>query len=253
MGAAMLERHEVEAFLAVAEELHFGRAAARLRISPARVSQIVRGLERRVGAPLFERTSRRVALTAIGRRLYDDAAPAWTLLGDAVRRATDGGRGLIGALTAAFAPAAGGLLLVQVAELFRQRHPECAVHIREARPGVEADVSLVALPAGGPGLTVGGVLVREARMLARPAGGPPDGPRLDDPDASLAELLTLVGAGRGTLEVGAHTRRYHARPDVGYDPLPGAPPVEWGLVWRTAAETARIRAFNRAALDLVQS
>ena len=73
----MLERHEVEAFLALADELHFGRAVDRLRMSTTRVSQIIRKLERRVGVPLFDRTSRRVQLTAVGGPLYEDVRPAW--------------------------------------------------------------------------------------------------------------------------------------------------------------------------------
>lgn len=54
----MLERHELDVFLTPAEELHFGRTAERLRVSTARVSQTVQRLERRIGVPLFNRTSR---------------------------------------------------------------------------------------------------------------------------------------------------------------------------------------------------
>ncbi|GAA3168057.1 LysR family transcriptional regulator [Nonomuraea salmonea] len=49
----MLERHELEAFLTLAEELHFGRTAERLRVSTARISQTIAKLERRTGVPLF--------------------------------------------------------------------------------------------------------------------------------------------------------------------------------------------------------
>ena len=60
------ELHELRIFLALADELHFGRAAQRLVLTPSRVSQVIRKLERSLGAPLFERTSRSVRLTAFG-------------------------------------------------------------------------------------------------------------------------------------------------------------------------------------------
>jgi hypothetical protein len=69
----------------------------------------------------------------------------------------------------------------------------------------------------------------------------------------LQELLTLVGAGRGVLPVGAHSMRYDARPDVTYVIVRDAPPLRWGLLWRADAETARIRTFSRAAVGLVRS
>ena len=72
----MLERHEIETFLTLAEELHFGRTAERLRVTTGRISHVVKKLERRIGAPLFERTSRVVRLTPIGRQLADDLTPA---------------------------------------------------------------------------------------------------------------------------------------------------------------------------------
>ncbi|MEU4537290.1 LysR family transcriptional regulator [Streptosporangium sp. NPDC023825] len=55
-----MELRDIEIFLTLAEELHFGRTAVRLCLSPARVTQAIQKQERQVGAPLFERTNRMV-------------------------------------------------------------------------------------------------------------------------------------------------------------------------------------------------
>jgi DNA-binding transcriptional LysR family regulator len=68
-----LDLRLVRSFVAVATELHFGRAAARLYVSQPAVSKQVRKLEEQLGEPLFERDSRHVTLTARGRQFYDDA------------------------------------------------------------------------------------------------------------------------------------------------------------------------------------
>jgi DNA-binding transcriptional LysR family regulator len=75
-----MEMREIEVFLAVAEERHFGRAAQRLHLTTGTVSQTVRTLERRVGAPLFERTSRHVALTQVGTDFLASIRPAYEQL-----------------------------------------------------------------------------------------------------------------------------------------------------------------------------
>jgi uncharacterized protein (TIGR03382 family) len=95
----MPERHEVEAFLTLAEELHFGRTAERLRVSTTRVSQTIRKLERGIGAPLFDRTSRSVSLTPIGRQLRDELRPAYDQVLKSFQNASATGRGVTGTLT----------------------------------------------------------------------------------------------------------------------------------------------------------
>ncbi|MFJ7135575.1 LysR family transcriptional regulator [Streptomyces fungicidicus] len=179
-GESVIERHEVEVFLTLAKELHFGRTAAELHVSTARVSQTIRKLERRVGVPLFHRTSRHVSLTAVGQQLHDELRPAWDGLGAAVRRAVETGRGLTGALRVAFASAAAAQLLAGVAQLFRERAPECEVRIQETQAHLmlprirsgESDLGLTTLPVDDAGLTHGPVLIREAHVLAVPLGHP---------------------------------------------------------------------------------
>jgi hypothetical protein len=105
-------------------------------------------------------------------------------------------------------------------------------------------------------------LVSEKRMLAVALGHPfarretvslADIARTTpiEPQATLQETLTLAGAGRGVAEVGAQTRRYYPRPDVVYVPISDAAPVEWCLMWHEDRETARVRAFNQVADELV--
>lgn len=289
-----MERHEIEAFLTLAEELHFGRTAERLHVTTARVSQTISKLERRVGVPLFERTSRRVVLTAIGERLRDDVRPAHAQIEAGFARAVSAGRGISGELRVGFVGAAAGQLLLRATDRFRGRHPDCEVLIREVQMGEalgrlradEFEALLLCFPQRDPDLTAGPVLLSEPRVLAVAAGHPfarresvsvedlardkvlqapcslpdhwrePGSPRLTPggrPIESGAavetfqEILTLVGAGHGIFPVGAQATRYYARPDVAYVPFGDAPPLDWGLVWRTARATARIRAFSEAA------
>ncbi|MDX3183450.1 MULTISPECIES: LysR family transcriptional regulator [Streptomyces] len=175
-----VERLEIEVFLALAEELHFGRTAERLGVSQSRVSQIVKGIERRIGAPLFDRTSRRVALTPLGRQLRTDLEPHHRGIQQAVGRATETARGLTGRLTVGYTAAWNGSLLLEAADRLRTRHPECAVDILEDSYGAtlrslrtgRVDLHLAELPVDEPDIVVGPTVCTAARALAVPAGHP---------------------------------------------------------------------------------
>ena len=93
-----MEIQQVKAFLAVAEELHFGRAAERLGMLQPPLSRTIRALEDHLGVDLFRRTTRNVALTAAGEALVEPARKMIeyrTLAAEAVRRAADGQTGHI--------------------------------------------------------------------------------------------------------------------------------------------------------------
>ncbi len=94
-------------FLAVAEELHFGRAAARLYISQPSLSNQIKKLEGTLGTELFVRTSREVKLTTAGRTLLGDAPLALAALEDAAEHTRLAGAGVTGTVRLGYAPAAG--------------------------------------------------------------------------------------------------------------------------------------------------
>ncbi|MFE2561135.1 LysR family transcriptional regulator [Streptomyces sp. NPDC059352] len=289
----MLERYELEAFLTLAEELHFGRTAERLGVSTGRISQTVKKLERRVGTPLFARTSRSVRLTPVGLRLYEDLLPAYRQLRAALERATEAGRSVHGRLRAGFATPWGGELLTAAADTLLRRYPGCEVTVREVPLGGGTgplldgtlDVQFVALPVREPELTTGPVVLAADRVLILPAAHPlagrtslgledlaglpliaPEGvnprywrdhhyPRRTPSGAAVGrgptaetwqEVLSHVSAGRGVTPGAALGARYHPRPGIVYVPLRDAPPVEYGLVWPTAGDSALLRAFVAA-------
>ncbi|MFB4289563.1 LysR substrate-binding domain-containing protein [Nonomuraea sp. ATR24] len=175
-----LERSEIETFLTLAQELHFGRTADRLLVSRAHVTQTIQKLERRIGVPLFERSTRQVRLTPIGVQLLDGLGPAYAQIQSTVATVIEAARGITGSLTVGFLTAATGQIALAAAERFRERHPDCAVHVREVQIGTaldplldgQVDVMLICFPIEEEGLTQGPVLFTEPMVLAVPARHP---------------------------------------------------------------------------------
>lgn len=173
-----MELRDIEVFLTLAEELHFGRTAERLHVTPARVSQAIKKQERRVGAPLFDRSSHHVALTPIGRQLRDDLVPAYRGLREGIDRARRSARAEIARKAAPLRLGiiGGGPLddLRPVFDAFATRHPEHPLRIRSipfsdpfgALRAGDLDIAVVWLPVQEPDLTVGPVLFRVPIVLA---------------------------------------------------------------------------------------
>ncbi|MFD3702024.1 LysR family transcriptional regulator [Nocardia sp. NPDC058658] len=173
-----MERNEIEAFLTLSEELHFGRTAERLRVSTAHVSKTIKAIERQVGVPLFERTSRKVALTAVGIQLREELRPAYEQVQRSMRNAKLAGRGIAGTLWVGYFGSAGGRYLLEVGEIFHARYPECEVRIAEMqlsdganrlRSG-EVEALLCCFPMCEPDMAIGPPLISEDKMLAVPSG-----------------------------------------------------------------------------------
>ncbi|MFJ8825329.1 LysR family transcriptional regulator [Streptomyces sp. NPDC102467] len=204
-----MERYEIETFLALAEELHFARTAERLHVSPGRVSQTIKALERRIGGTLFERSSRRVDLTPVGRQLRDDLLPAYEQIQRAVADATAACTDIHGVLRVGFTAPWSGKLLAQAAEAFSTRHPRCSVELQGATYNLvitalrQKDVDLVIAepPVEEPDVIVGPVLFSERRALVVPADHPlaaRESVSLED--FAVLPLIAAVGVSRAWRE-----------------------------------------------------
>ncbi|MFD2764020.1 LysR family transcriptional regulator [Micromonospora eburnea] len=242
----MLERYEVETFLTLAEELHFGRTAERLRVTTGRISHVVRKLERRIGAPLFERTSRVVRLTPIGARLADDLRPLAAGMAEAVQRAVEAGRGLTGELRVAFVGESTAPVLLRAVALFSERHPDCVVHVHEAplattrsslRDGT-IDVLIASYPFDG--MANGPALLHEQRVLAVAANHPLAG----------AESVSLEALAEHPVVQYPAVTSAEFKQDRTPDRTPSGRPVPKGPSGDTFSEMLSLVAMGRGVLPV---
>lgn len=167
---------QVRAFLAVAEDLHFGRAAERLHLAQPHLSRTVRALERDVGAPLFRRTTRRVELTAAGAALVEPAHQ-FVLAGEEARlavRAAHEGRS--GRVRIAFAGPSAHVGVGQLARAVREDHPLIDLDFLPGRYGAaavaevlghDADLALARFPEPPVGV-ISRIVTRDRCVVAVP-------------------------------------------------------------------------------------
>ncbi|MEJ6022792.1 LysR family transcriptional regulator [Ramlibacter sp. PS4R-6] len=144
MSEPVVELRLWRQFLAVAEELHFGRAALRLHITQPPLTQAIALLEERIGARLFERTKRSVKLTPAGAALIPEARELLARAAALPAHARAAAHGEIGRLRLAFVSTVGFGLLPQWVRAFRAQHPQVAFELIEAT----GDVQLPALERG---------------------------------------------------------------------------------------------------------
>ena len=135
-----MELRHLRYFVAVAEELHFGRAAERLHIAQPPLSRQIRDLERELGTPLFVRSSRGVELTPAGRAFLPEAHLTIAQAERAQRTAQRAARGETGRLRVGFVDAATHSgILPDVLAFFRMHLPSIGLSLFEMNPPQQAD------------------------------------------------------------------------------------------------------------------
>jgi DNA-binding transcriptional LysR family regulator len=274
-----LDLRKLRYFLAVADRLHFGRAAEELHIAQPALSRQIRALEQDLGASLFTRNHHGVVLTDAGRQLVADSGPLLASA-DAVRRrvtvAAHGRRRLaVGFRT--------GIPVIPAAQAFEGRHPDVVLDVQRIEWDDQAsmlldgriDVGYVRLPMDETGLRVI-PLYTEPLMVALPAGhrlagkeevteadlageplvwhaDPSTHPtRRPHPDSGLRvrgveEKLEHVAAGRGISFVARSEKLFYSRPDISYVPIPELAPDQVCLAMAASRSSLLAEDFFTAA------
>lgn len=264
-----METRELEYFLAVAEELHFGRAASRVGIAQPALSKAIRQMERRLGTSLFERTSRVVTLTAAGRVLAREARTAL----DAVSAATErtrragardphlvlaikpgGDAGLLPAVLAGYESEPGGLPIEVVfagdrTSMLREGRADAALLYTPADDvrGLDTETLISEVPVA--------VLPVSHALAGRPSLRMADLGRerlhKHDPTAagavgSLSELMHLIALGR-KVAVLPQSLTTPLRDDLTTVPVTDIPPSVLVLAWPAHSTSPSVAALARAA------
>jgi DNA-binding transcriptional LysR family regulator len=127
----MLELRDLQRFATLAEERHFGRAAARLGMGQPQLSRALQRLEAQIGTRLLARNSRGVAPTEAGRALLDDARRVLAIAQAAPQRALQAARGEAGTLALGFSGSCAYAFLPGAIEGFRRKRPGIEFQLRE--------------------------------------------------------------------------------------------------------------------------
>ncbi|MCP5155568.1 MAG: LysR family transcriptional regulator [Ectothiorhodospiraceae bacterium] len=165
-----IELRHLAAFVAVAESLHFRRAAERLHVAQPALSRTIAQLEARLGARLVERSTRNVRLTEAGRVLLPEARATLAAADRAVHRTRAVSEGTVGHLSVTYMDFAINGPLPAILARFRATHPDVEITLRhlwterqrEAVLAGEVDIGFLIGPFDAPG--VRSVVVRRERL-----------------------------------------------------------------------------------------
>lgn len=174
-----MELRHLRYFVAVAEELHFGRAAARLRIAQPPLSRQIHALEGEIGTELFDRSRRRVELTRAGKVLLEEVRRTFAQIDRAIDLARRAGRGESGALSIGFVSAVTHTSLPVILRAFRRGFGHVELYLREMSPADQVlalregriQVGFLRAPIDEPTLAVETIL-RERLVAALPSSHP---------------------------------------------------------------------------------
>jgi DNA-binding transcriptional LysR family regulator len=284
---ADVDLRKLRYFVAVAEQLHFGRAAEALHIAQPALSRQIRALEDELKVQLFVRDKRATELTPAGRQLLADAEPLLASADALHRRVTRAACGT-GSFTIGFMP---GLMVTEAVRALAGRHPQVTVNVLRTNWDDQTavlhdgrvDVSYIRLPVDQSGLQIQALLA-EPRVAVFPAGHRlagkdtiaiadlADEHLLQDPEAvpewrdiatemrsrqrpsapffrTVEEKLEHVAAGHGIVLLPLSTAVFYTRPDIAYSYVSDIGPNKVCLAWDATRRSELIQDFAAIAAD----
>jgi len=274
-----LDLRKLRYFVAVADKLHFGRAADELHIAQPVLSRQIRALEQDLGTPLLIRDSHGVALTDAGKQLLADVGPLLASAHAVRRRVTAAARGSQRLMVGFRA----GIAVAPAVELFATRHPDVPVDVQRIESDEQAtmlldgriDVGYVRLPIDEAGLRVtplyteprvavlparhrlaGKEQITEADLAGEPlvwSGDTSTQPtKRPHPNAGylvrgVDETLEHVAAGRGISFLARSATVFYSHPDISYVPVTDLAPDQVYLAVAASRTSPVVDDFYTAA------
>ncbi|WP_328864185.1 LysR family transcriptional regulator [Streptomyces sp. NBC_00304] len=282
-----METRELRYFVAVAEELHFGRAAQRLKIAQPPLSRAIQQLERRLGAALLDRTSRTVTLTEAGSVLLVEGRAALDAVDAAERRARRAALSATGSpgLVLVTKASASRELLANLLDTYAAKLGAVPIDVILCGPSEQqrllrqgrADVALLHRPFDSTAGFDAEELGTEGQVVVLPSGHPLTSrahvrmadisdlpglplPRWPDPDGTYppgpgpqvrdhAQLLQLVALGRACA-VSPESCRAQLHGDLAAVPVLDAPTVTTVIAWPPHSRSGAVADLVRTATGL---